>query len=220
MIPLGTTNAGNLNVDNMRYLEGKIGYYAPDGTNCMRTIGIALKGTPFEGEINVDQAIVTGGEYGLLRDPGKYMPKPGDLAIVNNGYHAVMVTESGGTIQNGESHEGVWESSESPAEMFGNVDCYIETSVFSRGLQKGLYPLPNREEKRPQKPNYNRSSLKFSFETPKDKNEKRAVSRIKEKPLQKSPNPQNFQPKGKDDKLKGFALFSIFEKDEDTMKKS
>ncbi|WP_337366510.1 LPD38 domain-containing protein [Phascolarctobacterium sp.] len=115
-------------VDNMRQLEGKIPYKAEDGTNCMRTIGIALAGTPFEGQINVDQAVATGESMGLLRSPEDYVPKAGDIAVVEDGNHAVMVTEDGGTIQNGASANGVYESKKSPAEMFGKVKYYIETS--------------------------------------------------------------------------------------------
>lgn len=115
-------------IDNMRSLEGKIPYKAEDGTNCMRTIGIALAGTPFEGQINVDQAVATGEELGLLRSPNNYTSKAGDIAIVEDGNHAVMVTEDGGTIQNGASANGVYESKLSPAEMFGKVKYYIETS--------------------------------------------------------------------------------------------
>ena len=60
-------NATGFNtIEKMRALEGKIPYEAPDGTNCMRTIGIALEGTPYEGQINVDQAITTARELALI----------------------------------------------------------------------------------------------------------------------------------------------------------
>lgn len=118
-------------VDNVRNLEGKIPYYADDGTNCMRTLGIALRGTPYEGQINVDEAINTARENGQLMDPNSYTPQPGDIAVVNGGNHAVMVTDKGGTIQNGESHNGVYESDLSPVKMFGGVDYYIRTSDYN-----------------------------------------------------------------------------------------
>lgn len=125
-------------VDNMRSLEGKIPYKAEDGTNCMRTIGIALAGTPFEGQINVDQAVATGEGMGLLRTPDNYTPKAGDIAVVEDGNHAVMVTEDGGTIQNGASANGVYESKQSPAEMFGKVKYYIETSSLDGSRDEQL----------------------------------------------------------------------------------
>lgn len=127
-------NATGFNtVEKMRALEGKIPYEAPDGTNCMRTIGIALEGTPYEGQINVDQAIATARELGQLESPDEYTPQPGDIAVVNGGNHVGMVTENGGIIQNGASHNGVYESEQSAADMFGKVDYYIRTSEYYNG---------------------------------------------------------------------------------------
>ena len=127
-------NATGFNtIEKMRALEGKIPYEAPDGTNCMRTIGIALEGTPYEGQINVDQAIATARELGQLESPDEYTPQPGDIAVVNGGNHVGMVTENGGIIQNGASHNGVYESEQSAADMFGKVDYYIRTSEYYNG---------------------------------------------------------------------------------------
>ena len=120
-------------VDRMRNLQGTIPYEATDGTNCMRTIGLAYAGTPYGDVINVDQVVNVAGEIGQLHDPENYVPHPGDLAVVNNGGHIVMVTENGGTIQNGQSANGIWESNISPAEMFANqggVKYYISASDF------------------------------------------------------------------------------------------
>ena len=135
---IGTSTASDGSIiSNVRALEGKIGHYASDGTNCMRTMGIALKGTPFEGQVNVDQAVATAKENNLLVSGNSdYVPQPGDIAVVNNGNHVVMVTEDGGTIQNGASHDGVYESKQSPKEMFGNVDYYIRTSVYGNGASQ------------------------------------------------------------------------------------
>ena len=120
-------------IQRMRELQGKIPYEAEDGTNCMRTLGIALAGTPYGGQINVDQAIETAKKQGQLMEPDKYIPRPGDIAVVEDGNHAVMVTENGGTIQNGASHNGVYESDQSPLEMFGKVKYYIRTSDYANG---------------------------------------------------------------------------------------
>ena len=120
-------------INRVRALEGQIPYEAPDGTNCMRTLGLALAGTPYENQINVDQAIATATANNQLMNPAEYTPQPGDLAVVNNGNHIVMVTENGGTIQNGESHNGVYESEQSPADMFGGVQYYIRTSDYNNG---------------------------------------------------------------------------------------
>lgn len=124
-------------INNVRSLEGKISYEAEDGTNCMRTLGFALRGTPYGGEINVDQAVATATENGQLMNPAEYTPRPGDLAVVNNGNHVVMVTENGGTIQNGASENGVYESEQSPADMFGGVQYYIRTSDYYEGGEAG-----------------------------------------------------------------------------------
>ena len=120
-------------VDRMRNLEGRIGYNASDGTNCARTIGLALAGTPYQDQINVDNFVAIAKEQGQLKDPNSYVPKPGDLAVVNNGNHIVMVSENGGTIQNGSSANGVYESAQSPLQMFGAVKYYISTSELSSG---------------------------------------------------------------------------------------
>lgn len=120
-------------INRVRALEGQIPYEAPDGTNCMRTLGLALAGTPYENQINVDQAIATATANGQLMNPAEYAPQPGDLAVVNNGNHIVMVTENGGTIQNGASHNGVYESEQSPTDMFGGVQYYIRTSDYNNG---------------------------------------------------------------------------------------
>ena len=121
------------NVDKVRALIGKIPFYAEDGTNCMRTMGIALKGTPYEGQINVDQAIETAGKLGQLMSPDKYVPQAGDLAVNEDGWHIVMVTENGGTIQNGKSANGVYESNKTAAQMSsdGKVKYYIRTSDYN-----------------------------------------------------------------------------------------
>ena len=132
-----TTNNGKIAVDKMRALQGKISYYAQDGTNCMRTIGMALEGTPFEGVIDVDVARAIAEKEGLWRD-SSYKAQAGDIAIVNDGWHATMVTENGGTIQNGESHNGVWESSQSPEDMFGGVTGYIATSSYFTGARESI----------------------------------------------------------------------------------
>ena len=118
-------------VDRVRALEGHITYEAPDGTNCMRTMGLALAGTPYEGQINVDQAVATAQQYGQLMNPENYTPRAGDLAVVEDGNHIVMVTENGGTIQNGQSHNGVYESEQSANDMFGKVKYYIRTSDYN-----------------------------------------------------------------------------------------
>jgi hypothetical protein len=44
-----------------------------------------------------------------------------------------MLTENGGTIQNGESHNGVYEDPRSPEEMFGGVKYWISSSRYAGG---------------------------------------------------------------------------------------
>jgi len=139
------TDNGKVAVERMRDLEGKIAFYAADGTNCMRTIGMALEGTPFEGIINVDMAYAIGKEKGLNRDTG-YEPKAGDIILVggydsgdnwNPRMHTAMVTETGGVIQNGKSHNGVYESELTPQQMFGDdITGYIATgSLFTKTVE-------------------------------------------------------------------------------------
>lgn len=121
-------------VQRIRNLTGVISHNASDGTNCVRTIGLAYAGTAYGDAINVDQLKDIAKERGQLQDPAEYQPRPGDIAIIGtdkypDGGHAVVVTENGGTIQNGRSADGVYESEKSPAEMFGNkVVAYIRAS--------------------------------------------------------------------------------------------
>lgn len=146
----GYGNSTSSNVDKVRALIGKIPFYAEDGTNCMRTMGIALKGTPYEGQINVDQAISTADKLGQLMSPDNYTPKPGDLAVNENGNHIVMITENGGTIQNGKSKNGVYESNYSAAEMSsdGKVKYYIRTSDYNEQNNDAMDPESGDRAKR------------------------------------------------------------------------
>jgi hypothetical protein len=121
-------------VNTVRDTKGIIGYFAPDGTNCTRTMGVALQGTPYEGLVNVDQFDERAEILGMKRSPEDYKPKAGDIAVVNGGGHMVMVTENGGFINNGFSRGGVWESDKSYDEYAGkgSIDYYITTSDYEK----------------------------------------------------------------------------------------
>lgn len=123
-------------VNRMRDLCRLVPYDETDGTNCARTISAALDGTPYSGFYNVDQFIDVAARNGQLRDANSgYQPQAGDLAVTNNGNHIVMVTENGGTIQNGKSRNGVYETDQKPSEQKGGAQYYITTSDYSN-----LYP--------------------------------------------------------------------------------
>ena len=123
-------------VNRMRDLCRLVPYDDTDGTNCARTISAALDGTPYSGFYNVDQFVDVAARNGRLRDANSgYQPKAGDLAVTNNGNHIVMVTENGGTIQNGKSRNGVYETDQKPSEQKGGAQYYITTSDYS-----DLYP--------------------------------------------------------------------------------
>lgn len=123
-------------VNRMRDLYRLVPYDETDGTNCARTISAALDGTPYSGFYNVDQFVDVAARNGQLRDANSgYQPKAGDLAVTNNGNHIVMVTENGGTIQNGKSRNGVYETDQKPSEQKGGAQYYITTSDYS-----DLYP--------------------------------------------------------------------------------
>lgn len=123
-------------VNRMRDLCQIVPYNETDGTNCARTVSAALDGTPYSGFYNVDQFLEVAAENGQLRDAySGYKPKAGDLAVTNHGQHIVMVTENGGTIQNGQSKNGVYETNKKPYEQRGGIQFYITTSDYS-----DLYP--------------------------------------------------------------------------------
>lgn len=120
-------------VDRMRDLEGKIPHMSYDGTNCMRTISIALGDTPYAGVVNTDTA------QAIAKKNNEWMPynesnlEPGDTIIVNGG-HAIMWTGNG-VIQNGWSKNGVYEATGvSPEQFHGTADsswCIIKTSKYN-----------------------------------------------------------------------------------------
>lgn len=124
---------GETAVANMRALEGQVNYQIPGGTGCMYAIGKAYAGTGLEGITNMD---VAKAKYASLwHDAGDGVAGPGDIVYVNGGNHAVMKTESGGTIQNGASGTnapnglggGIYESGYSPESMNGYVG-YLKAS--------------------------------------------------------------------------------------------
>ena len=124
-------------VNRVRDLYGLVPYRESDGTNCARTVSVALNGTPYSGMYNVDQFVATAKKNGQLYKVGEgYVPKAGDLAVTNNGNHIVMVTENGGTIQNGASGNkgkgGIYETNEPPEQQRGGVQYYISTSDYER----------------------------------------------------------------------------------------
>lgn len=119
------------------------------GTGCMFAVSNALKsaGAPQglfkgNGSLNVESFGKNAQAMGLLHaNDGSYTPKAGDIAIYGNDmHHAAMVTESGGTIQNGKHggpDGGVYESANSPESM-GNVAYYVSTGQFSNQGTKGI----------------------------------------------------------------------------------
>ena len=122
-------------VNRMRDLHGIIPYNESDGTNCARTVSVALDGTPYSGMLSVGELVSTAKNQGQLINPRSgYVPQAGDLAVTDGGQHVVMVTESGGTIQNGQSHNGVYESSKPPSRQKGGVQYYIRTSDYNNAF--------------------------------------------------------------------------------------
>ncbi len=145
-------------VDAFRSLKDTEKYVIDGGTGCMdacskalRSIGASEKlfeaNAYGDAAINVEAFYKNAEKYGLIHaNNGTYSPRGGDIAIYvdENGEikHAAMVTESGGTIQNGESEAkrrngyGVYERDESP-EYFGNVAYYAKTSDFTSMVKEG-----------------------------------------------------------------------------------
>lgn len=122
-------------VNRMRDLRGIIPYNESDGTNCARTVSVALDGTPYSGMFNVDEIVNKARANGQLINPASgYVPQAGDLAVTNGGDHVVMVTENGGVIQNGQSHNGVYETTKPPTEQKGGVKYYVRTSDYNNAF--------------------------------------------------------------------------------------
>lgn len=122
-------------VNRMRDLRGIIPYDESDGTNCARTVSVALDGTPYSGMFNVDEIVNKARANGQLINPASgYVPQAGDLAVTNGGDHVVMVTENGGVIQNGKSHNGVYETTKPPTEQKGGVKYYVRTSDYNNAF--------------------------------------------------------------------------------------
>jgi len=121
---------GSSIVENMAALEGVMPYHVPEGTTCMRSVSTAVRNATGGAWPQIDYvptAIEKAQEMGLWHD-ADYQPKAGDIAIVNGDNHAVMYDGEGGTWQSGESHNGIYHSTQSPTEMFGKVTGWISTS--------------------------------------------------------------------------------------------
>ncbi len=133
-------------VENMAALEGVMPYHVPEGTTCMRSVSTAVRNATGGAWPQIDYvptAIEKAQEMGLWHD-ADYQPKAGDIAIVNGDNHAVMYDGEGGTWQSGESHNGIYHSTQSPTEMFGKVTGWISTSDLANGKgEKPTYSLPN-----------------------------------------------------------------------------
>lgn len=118
--------------ERMKSLQGQLGYYASDGTNCVRTIGIALEGTDYGGLINTDQLQAVAAQRGEIVTDGSL--RPGDIVIAVDANdssfgHAMVAKQNAdgsiGTIQNGQSANGIYESNVPPTQMFSNKQYVI-----------------------------------------------------------------------------------------------
>lgn len=110
--------------DRMISLQGKITYQSTDGTNCMRTVSLCLD--PSDPRyavlgggkvVNCDQAVEIAKQNGFYESYGKYPDlsdlREGDILVYGNDQHHVAVVGPGGTlIQNGASHNTVYESTD------------------------------------------------------------------------------------------------------------
>jgi hypothetical protein len=160
-------------VNTVRDAMGIIDYFAPDGTNCTRTMGVVLQGTPYEGLINIDQFEERAEILGMKRNPDTYKPKAGDIAVVNDGGHMIMVTENGGFINNGFSRGGIWESDQSYDEYAGkgHIDYYITTSQYDKlydgNTEKGAKELGiNRDKGAIYNQLYEAAERSYNYERP------------------------------------------------------
>lgn len=140
-------------VDAMRSLEGVEKYVIEGGTGCMDACSKALlkigaseklfaQNAYGNGALNVQAFAANASQYGMLHaNNGSYQRQAGDIALYGTGgigslHHAAMVTENGGTIQNGESHGTVYESDRSP-ESQGTVAYYVSTSQLTNKVTAG-----------------------------------------------------------------------------------
>lgn len=132
---------GQQAVGIMRSKIDKVPFRIPAGTSCMKTIGESLPGTKFDGMAYVPNAVSMAKEAGIFKTPG-YKPAAGDVIVTGNEDHVSMLTDKGGVIQNGNSGTyngekvgGVYESSYSPEDMFGenNIYGYLAINEMNKG---------------------------------------------------------------------------------------
>lgn len=125
--------------ERMQSLQGKISYRSSDGTNCVRTISIALEGTPYGGLVNTDQLLDVARSRGDIVLDNTL--RPGDIVVAtdildSNFGHAMVAKRNSdgsiGTIQNGASAGGVYESDTLPTRMFSNKQY---TVIRPKGLK-------------------------------------------------------------------------------------
>lgn len=105
--------------DRMMSLSGKITYKSTDGTNCMRTVSLCIDENDPRYEwlgngdtINVPNAMAKAQERGYYEDfRGFDTLEEGDILIFDGDNHVGVVGPNGTLIQNGASHNTVYEAS-------------------------------------------------------------------------------------------------------------
>ena len=104
--------------DRMLSLQGKITYNSTDGTNCMRTVSIAMNPNDerysWLGDgsvVSVPTAKELAQEKGYYEDfQGFDKLEPGDILIYDGDSHVGVVSDRGTLIQNGASKGTVYEA--------------------------------------------------------------------------------------------------------------
>lgn len=118
-------------------------YRIRGGTSCMLTISRAATsaGVNWRETAWVPDAVAQAQEKGIWKD-ADYVPKPGDVAIVNGEDHAVMY-DGQGTWQAGESKDAVYHDDRTPEAIFGkeNITGWIAMSDLE-GHSSGKKAIP------------------------------------------------------------------------------
>ena len=104
--------------DRMMSLAGKITYESTDGTNCMRTVSICIdKNDPRYDWLGNGDVVYVPTAIELAKDKGFYEDfsdfghlEQGDILVWGDG-HVGVVGPNGTLIQNGSSHNTVYEAS-------------------------------------------------------------------------------------------------------------
>lgn len=110
---------------SMEGIPYKLGGDGVNSTDCGMFTKLAWNKAGINWQNRYVPYIVDEAKRKQLWAPSTYTPKPGDMAVVDNQKHVVLVGENNSTWQAGSSKKQVYHSPISPKDMFNSVEGYV-----------------------------------------------------------------------------------------------